>query len=59
MAQSVTPAAICHIDREELVGGPHPKKINQKKWRMGREPLSAIITYRLEFYDLAFPRVSG
>jgi len=22
--------------REELVGGAHPKKINQKKWRMGR-----------------------
>jgi hypothetical protein len=25
------------------VGGPHPKKTAQKKWRMGREPLSAII----------------
>jgi hypothetical protein len=32
---------LCQYDklsqvREELVGGTHPKKINQKKWRMGR-----------------------
>jgi len=46
--------ADCRRGGECMWAGP-----THKKWRMGREPLSAIISYRLEFYGLAFPRVSG